>query len=409
MQRRLASAVLLRALPQKSADICMKCYKLLLSVCMILPSVISCRNNAAVPVPVWRPPLELSSFMKTSYAKGVAGAICGVQDTVFLMAGGANFPDKAPWNGGSKRYYDAGMVIANSEHRLKDVIKTFQLPQPLAYAAVCSTPDGVIYAGGENENGITDKVMLLQWDDAAAGIKNISLPSLPVPVTNGSMTAVADYLFFAGGETADSTSAFMWVLNRKELQKGWKALPSLPHGLSHFVMTGRQQDDHILINVFGGRKKNQKTVSDWYDTIYQFDLATQQWQQKGKLPYALAAGTGVQADNQHIYLLGGDRGDTFRETEKLLLKLTDTLPGNERDSLLHKKAVVQAAHPGFSREIICYNIQSSVCTVLGELPFLTPVTTTAVFSAGQLILPSGEIRAGVRSSSIQSAIMQVSQ
>ncbi|HET8737433.1 MAG TPA: hypothetical protein VFM69_12620, partial [Pricia sp.] len=37
---------------------------------------------------------------------GLAGTYAGVDDGVLILAGGANFPDKLPWEGGKKIYYD---------------------------------------------------------------------------------------------------------------------------------------------------------------------------------------------------------------------------------------------------------------------------------------------------------------
>jgi len=39
-------------------------------------------------------------------APGMAGIIAGTHGGVLIAAGGANFPDKMPWDGGKKIYYD---------------------------------------------------------------------------------------------------------------------------------------------------------------------------------------------------------------------------------------------------------------------------------------------------------------
>jgi len=39
-------------------------------------------------------------------APGMAGIIAGAHGGVLIAAGGANFPDKMPWDGGKKIYYD---------------------------------------------------------------------------------------------------------------------------------------------------------------------------------------------------------------------------------------------------------------------------------------------------------------
>ena len=41
---------------------------------------------------------------------GVAGAFAGISNEVLIVAGGANFPDGAPWKGGAKKYHSSIFV-----------------------------------------------------------------------------------------------------------------------------------------------------------------------------------------------------------------------------------------------------------------------------------------------------------
>src|SRR5258706_2961151 len=43
--------------------------------------------------------------------EGFAGAFAAVSGGALLVAGGANFPDKKPWEGGAKVWYDAVFVL----------------------------------------------------------------------------------------------------------------------------------------------------------------------------------------------------------------------------------------------------------------------------------------------------------
>jgi N-acetylneuraminate epimerase len=61
------------------------------------------------------------------------------------------------------------------------------------------------------------------------------------------------------------------------------------------------------------------------------------------------------------------------------------------------KAKLQAAHPGFSKEMLAYDITGNIWQVIGTMPYATPVTTTSVQWKDCFIIPSGEIKAGVRS------------
>ena len=61
------------------------------------------------------------------------------------------------------------------------------------------------------------------------------------------------------------------------------------------------------------------------------------------------------------------------------------------------------SHPGFCKEVLCYNIITDEWTVVDSIPFDTPVTTVAIKWGNEVLIPSGEIKAGVRSPYILSA------
>src|SRR5688572_28818946 len=121
---------------------------------------------------------------------GVAGPIAGVHNDVLIVAGGCNFPEKMPWLGGIKKYYDHGYVMAKQGDSLVTIAR-FQLPFPLAYAAITSAPDGIVAAGGENASGLSNKVLLIQWQPSSRSVQVQPLPPLPYAVTNASAAFAA--------------------------------------------------------------------------------------------------------------------------------------------------------------------------------------------------------------------------
>src|SRR6185312_5040219 len=134
----------------------------------------------------WKIAAELPAPDGQSKATGVAGPVAGVYDHVLVVAGGANFPDAMPWLGGKKKYYDNVYVFAKIDGEVKLQSKTGKLPFAIAYSSSCSAKKGIVYAGGENENGISKKAFLLQWDAGKSAIATTDLPDLPVPLTNSS-------------------------------------------------------------------------------------------------------------------------------------------------------------------------------------------------------------------------------
>jgi N-acetylneuraminic acid mutarotase len=65
-----------------------------------------------------------------------------------------------------------------------------------------------------------------------------------------------------------------------------------------------------------------------------------------------------------------------------------------------------AAHPGFSKDVLLYNVQTNKWSKIGTIPFDSPVTTTAFKWGKRIYIPSGEIRAGVRTPHILAVDIQ---
>src|SRR5579875_1071550 len=110
----------------------------------------------------WTIAAELPAINNQSTSLGFAGPVVGVQHGVLIVAGGANFPDAMPWLGGKKKYYSDAYALKQNSNGCLEVFNIFQLPGAIAYAACSSTPQGIVCAGGENNNGISNNVWLLQ-------------------------------------------------------------------------------------------------------------------------------------------------------------------------------------------------------------------------------------------------------
>ncbi|HSC39249.1 MAG TPA: hypothetical protein VLD19_15305, partial [Chitinophagaceae bacterium] len=137
---------------------------------------------------------------------GLAGSVSGITGHVLLVAGGANFPQGLPWNGAIKQYHNDIYLFEKSNGTLKAPAAPAKekLPEAVAYGGCVSTPAGIVYAGGENEHGITNKVYRLQYE---AGVVSIQpLASLPLPLTNLAAAYYDNKLFIAGGETKEGPS-----------------------------------------------------------------------------------------------------------------------------------------------------------------------------------------------------------
>jgi len=331
---------------------------------------------------------------------GVAGPVTGIHKGMLFVGGGANFPDAMPWQGGIKKYHTVIHVYAAQHSKLKFLAKSFSLPHSIAYAASCNTPTGVFYAGGESEKGISDKVWLMMWDDKTEVILFKTLPALPFPVSNTAAILIDNTVYLAGGETAVNTSAQFLSLNLGNTSAGWKKLADIPQPVSYTVMTAALNKTGDKIYLCGGRMKNSNGISALYNNVFVYDVITNKWEEKKSMPYALSAGTGIMHDEKNILLFGGDKGTVFNETEKLIAAINAEKDTAKKIELVQQKNKLQSEHPGFSKEVLLYNIKDDTWKIIGTIPFDTPVTTTAVQWRSGVFIPSGEIRAGVRSPKI---------
>ncbi len=239
----------------------------------------------------WKIAARLPATSGQLKALGFAGLVAGVHQNVLIVAGGANFPDGMPWQGGKKKYYDDVYVYRKKGEKIELIKRTFKLGSSNAYAACCSSSQGIVLLGGENENGISNKVFLLQWDQSGSSVMVKNLPDLPLALTNASATIHESIVFIAGGETTTGVSDQFYCLDLSN-SHGWQQLPSLPKPVSHAVLVTSSSAGRPCIYLMGGRRKNTNGISDLYSGVYEFDINKNQWKEKKSLPYSLSAGTG---------------------------------------------------------------------------------------------------------------------
>lgn len=333
---------------------------------------------------------------------GVAGAFSGVHNGAILVAGGANFPNGMPWEGGKKQYSNEIFVYTkNKNSNLIRHHQSFNLPEKVAYGASVSTPKGIVCIGGENEMGASNKAFLMQWDKEKQQVFIQNLTDLPLPLTNASATIISNTIYVVGGESDNKTTQSFLSLDINDDKAAWKILPNLPKPISHTVVAAHFKGKNKGIYVMGGRAKTPSGISDLYDSTYKFDLKQNIWTPLSKINdeqqnTPLTAGTGSAIGTHYIVLFGGDKGETFHQVETLLAAINGEKDEAKKQTLIQQKNQLLASHPGFSKDILLYDTQTDKWTKIGKMPFETPVTTSAFKCKNRVFIPSGEIKAGVR-------------
>lgn len=333
---------------------------------------------------------------------GLAGASSGLSNDVMLIVGGSNFEDGVPWRGGQKKYFSNIYVVQKDGKNFVWTKKTYKIPFNLAYAATISTPQGLVCIGGENENGISQKVLVLQWNIAKQDVDYNFMPDLPSGITNASATYLENKIFVLGGETKTTTLRSFYQFNVNSKIAQWQKLPDLPIALSHSVAV--IQSNSLFL--FGGRAKTDSGISKLSNKAFRFDPKKNEWEtlknisdNNIEIP-ALSAGVGVAFGQHKILLIGGDKGNIFSQIETYNTKIALSKDENEKIRLQTEKVALLENHQGFSKDIYVYDIQKNSWNKFGEMPMITPVTTNLVKWSDVIFIPSGEIKPGIRTPNV---------
>lgn len=337
---------------------------------------------------------------------GLAGAINAVNDHALIIAGGANFPDKMPWEGGKKHYSDEihilqqldGKYFWNKKARAK-------LPEPIAYCGNTSTKLGIVYAGGENEAGLSKKAFLIKFSKLENKIQVSSLPDLPDPLTNIFLTSIGNIVYAIGGDGPSFSSSAFLSLDLDKKEEGWKQLPNMPIALANSSAVVQNGPEGLTIYVVGGRSKDPSGISELHNTLFIYNPQTKTWKSgspisdgSGKMNFS--AGTAIPLSDHLVLIAGGDNGKVFHQIETYLVHIAQSSTAKEKEMLTAKKNELVINHQGFDRSLLIYDTRANTWTKIGELPFPAHVTTTAIKWGESIVISSGEIKPGVRTPNI---------
>ena len=365
---------------------------------------------------------------------GVAGPFVGVHNGALIVAGGANFPDGAPWQrpdaenprAGKKIYWDDIFVLTNGPDTPINDLQWHhaaeRLPQPMGYGVAISTELGVICIGGESQPFVTDAagnetqtverfdgVFVLGWDPASETLvtsgrlldKDSADPSLPLPVLPQPTTALSgalvdNVIYVAGGDSGEGATNSFWALDldQRHSPEGfqWQELPSWPGPPRILSIAAAQNDGYEdCLYLFSGRSTVPGSPSQLLTDAYRYSPSKNAWTRLTDSPRCLMAGTGLGIGIHHVLIFGGDDGTIFQRLEQLAI--------TESPDNAEQIAQLQESHPGFNRDILAYHTVTNTWTQLADvLPEGgSHVTTNAVKWNDKLVIPSGEIRPAVRS------------
>lgn len=317
--------------------------------------------------------------------QGVSAPFCGQIQGRLTVAGGCNFPNKPASDGGKKVFYDAIYQYQTDSNQWTLV---GSLPQPLAYGCSIQTEKGLLCIGGNNNQGASASVYLIQ--EGKNGIQIHSLPDLPTSIDNGAATRIGQSVYVTGGNQTERKQT-LYRMNLKTPQKGWERLASYP-GLPR-LQPVLVADGHRLILIGGYSFSPAKEVFLPTDLLA-FDTRIQNWETLTRLPEDFNSSHvgGVGFVHQHqLFLLGGVNGLIFRQA------LEGKLGNNY---LRHPISWYQ-----FNAKVAVFHLKSHRWKVLPELPRSNRAGSGLFQTADKLILTGGELKPGIRTP--QTTIYQI--
>ena len=349
---------------------------------------------------------------------GVAGPFVGVHNDALLVAGGANFPDALPWEGGSKVWYDQIFVLVreNGGEAQWHCEASWKLPRPLAYGVSLPTSRGLLCVGGCDAESCMTESFFLKWDSEAKRVDCSQGPPLPRALAFMAGALVNDIVVVAGGqETMKDAQATgnVFAMDLAEEPLSWRKLPTWP-GPERVVPLAAAQSDgqKNLFYLFSGRYVGPGKASQILKDAYSLDPQAGTWTRladvggEGSKARCVMAGTCIASGANHILVFGGAGGTLFEKLEALERRIAADQDPDVKEKLIREKNHILDNHPGFSKEILAFHTITGAWSRVGELPEPSQVTTSAVWWQGNIVIPSGEVRPGVRTRKVWQARLE---
>lgn len=326
---------------------------------------------------------------------GVAGPFCGLVDNQLVVAGGANFPNGPPWEGGAKVWHQSLYVLSDPKGRW---ILQSQLPHPLGYGVSISVPEGMILIGGSDSTRHYPNVYLLEKCNEEFQFRE--LHDLPIPLANMSGVLLGNQIFVVGGslepgERFASNRVFSLDLGpsgQRSLDAPWVERDPIPGpgrmfpgiaalGNRLYVFGG------VAIVEVDGQPRREYRKDGYSLKLNANGTVESSWQAIAEMPIPLAATPtpSPTVGPNHFLVAGGDDGSSVNFQPK-------------------------SQHPGFNGTCLLYHSVTNTWAEYDAVDAPTVTTSVVPWSVSDiepdvLVIPSGELRPGVRTPTIKGLML----
>lgn len=344
-----------------------------------------------------------------SVQPGLAGPYTGVDDDVLIVAGGANFPEALPWDGGSKVYHDGIFLLRKKENgQYTWELSDEKIPFKSGYGGAIPTSLGLFCFGGNTDNEVLRNTWFIDYSQEDDDIQIIPGPDLPVALTNFAFAEIDGNIYLAGGISQLGGESGMHFISlnmsgENPLDWKWESLPAWQGKSRAFALgVGQSNGNTNCFYLFSGREvipgQHPTILYDAYE--YNPDLKTWTTLSRGEhQEFPVMAGTAFPLGASTIVFTSGADGTMMRKQQGLEDQIEQCIhiadnEGCDSLSVLLRNHLVY--HPGFGSTIWAYNTISKEIYELDKLPGEGQVTTAVVQWGDDFVIPSGEIRPGIR-------------
>lgn len=345
--------------------------------------------------------------------EGYAGSFSGICGHKLIFAGGTNYSEGKPWEGGTKIFYDKIFIFDILKDSLICTDNFFTLPYPVAYGASVSVDDGILCIGGNDSEECFSTVFLMQWDEKYRQIGFHDFPDLPVPLSYTSAVIIDDIVYVAGGsssvEGVDTGNHFfkLDLSNRNSIGFSWETLAPFPgKGRIFSVVAAQTNGDKPCVYLFSGRNVNKEREISIYRDGLVYNTETNTWakiERDGLLDFPVMGGSAFPNTKNEIIIIGGSSGELLLKEQQERSLFHEIVKLRDTDLILkYKEDRIRyyTHHPGFSKDILIFSTVGNTLIKGGVFDSLCPIMTTAIPYKKGAILVSGESKPGVRSKNI---------
>ncbi len=334
---------------------------------------------------------------------GFGGPIVGTHNNALIVAGGANFPVSLS-QGGDKVWHDDIFVLLPGEEKWRLGQK---LSRPVAYAASTSVARGIVLVGGSDEEAVYPEVRLMGWDPASQRIYFEDLPDLPAPSAFGSAEAIGNVVYVLGGkqskDEADLSGRY-WRLDLDAPVPEWEPLSPYPGPARYKMVTAVQRgpEAELCLFMFSGSRTTRSAqggpLFEMFTDAFRFCPLRNAWTKIADLP--------VLEDPREIDGKGRFADDSWpinaASAAAYDARTILTFGGSTGRYILDEKGeiVPPADRPDFLNRVLAYDTLADTWTDAGAM-LLGVVTTRTTVWNGRIVIPSGEVRPGIRTPIVQ--------